>query len=266
MAVTLEFECEVSLRGLRQALSAVVVHAEPTKSGDEVSPLCRLRLVFARDEILVMASNSLTTAMASVDIDDGTDTRRERFAADDGEYVLDLDPGVARKILQQFKVARPTADAAAGILVHGNGFVSIEDRDGLLPGMLSRYPHLSLSDSFPDVRRVLREAAAQASGASGAKALIAESKALRMFAAAPVQYGRPLTFEAVGRSGQRGWWVWCGPHFQGLISSVDPGGDSLARRDSERMGHLRRVGLGPDPVAEAEAALGGADVTNLAGV
>lgn len=68
------------------------------------------------------------------------------------------------------------------------------------------------------------------------------------------------------RGGQRGWWVWCGKSFQGLIESVDPGGDSLNRRDAERMGHLRRLGLGPDPVAEAEAALGGADASNLAGV
>lgn len=269
MAVTLDFEVETSLRSLRAALTSVVPHAEPTKSGDEVSPLCRVRFVFGRSEVLVMASNSLTTAMAAVEIEDGTDTRRERFAVDDAPYVMDVDPGVVRKVLQQFKVARPSADAEdapAGIIVRADGKFEVEDRDGLIPGMLSRYPHLALHDGFPDVQGILAEAARLASASPAPKPLIGEAKALRLFAHASVAYGKALTFEQMGRGGQRGWFAWCGPSFSGVLSSFDPGGDSLARRDSERRMHLQRLGLGPSPVEEAAAALGADVAPETAGV
>ena len=245
MAVTLDFEVETSLRLLRAALTSVVPHSEPTKNGDEVSPLCRVRLSFGRDEILVMATNSATSALAAVPIDEGTDTRRERFAVDDGPYIVDVGPDVVRRILQQFKVSRPTADAedaSAGLVVRGDGFLEVEDRDGLIPGMLSRYPHLATSDSFPDVPTALNQAAAQAMAGSGARALIAEPKVMRLFAHAGVAYGRPVRHEPIGSTGTRGWWVWCGPKFQGTLSSEDSAGDTLARAQAERREHFERLG------------------------
>lgn len=261
MAVTLDFEVETSLRALRAALTSVVPHSEPTKTQDEVSPLCRVRLVFGRDEVHVMATNSLTSALAAVPIDDGTDTRRERFAPEDAPYVLDVDPGVVRRILQSFKVARPSADAEdapAGIIIRGDGMFEIEDRDGLIPGMLSRYPHLATSDSFPDVRAALSQAAAQAMASAAARSLIVEPKVMRLFAHAGVAYGRPVRHEPIGSAGTRGWWVWCGPKFMGTLSSDDPAGDTIARAQAERREHFERLGLGPkrDPLDLAAAELG----------
>lgn len=264
MAVTLEFEVEASMRLLRAALTATIVHAEPTKTGDEVSPLCRVRLIFGKAEILVAASNSTTTALAAVPIDDGTDTRRERFAVDDAPYIVDVGPGEVRDILQQFKCARPSADAedaAAGLRVTGDGFFWVQDRDGLIPGKMTRYPHLSTSDTFPDVLAVLKQAMGQASSSATPKPLIAEAGPLKLFAAASVAYGRPITCEPIGAGGSRGWLVWCGPAFVGLLSSDDPGGDSLARRQAERRAHLERLGLGPtrDPLELAATEIGALD-------
>ena len=260
MGVTLECEVEVSMRQLRAALSSVVPHSEPTKTGDEVSPLARVRLVLGRDELQVIASCAATSALAAVDIE--MDSRAERFAPDDGEFALDLSPDIVRKMLQQFKVSRPGADAEdplAAVIVSNSGYVELEDRDGLIPGMRSRYPHLALSDSFPDVAAALKRAAGGAMSEVGARALIVDPKVMRLFAHAGVAYGRPVRHEPIGTAGTRGWWVWCGPRFTGLLSSDDPGSDSLARAEAERRIHFERLGLAPKldalDLAAAELAL-----------
>ncbi len=253
VAVTIECEVEFSMRMFRAALSSVVPHAEPTKTGDEVSPLARVRLVLGRDELLVMATCTSTTALAAVDIE--SDSRSERFAADDGAFSLDLSTDIVRKILQGFKVGRVTADAEdplAGLIVSTKGFVELEDRDGLIPGMRSRYPHLALSDSFPDVPALLARALGEASASPQAKPLIVEAKPLRLFAHASVAYGRPLTGEPVGAAGSRGWLIWCGPGFIGTLSSEDPGGESLGRRNAERRAHLERLGLAAPRVVDLD--------------
>ena len=58
MTVTTKCTLTVSLRELRQAVTAVVPHAEPTKSGDEISKLSRIRLTAGTGELLVMAACS----------------------------------------------------------------------------------------------------------------------------------------------------------------------------------------------------------------
>ena len=247
MAVTLECELVVGLRALRQAIAAVVPHAEPTKTGDEISKLSRVRITAGKDELLVMATNSVTVAMAAVEIEE--DSRSERFAADDGIFSIDAMPGHIRSILASFKVSRPTADADevyAQVQISGQQ-VKVLDTAGMLPGMPPgfeiTFPTLGLADGFPDIPGILQRTFSSAMGSPGVKPLISEAKPLALFRHAAVAYGQALTFEPTGTAESRGWAVWCGSQFAGLISSTDPSGNSLGHRDQERQTILRRLGL-----------------------
>ena len=61
-------------------IAAVVVHAEPTKTGDEVSALSRVRIIAGASELFVVATNLTTSALAALTIVE--DSRAERFGAD----------------------------------------------------------------------------------------------------------------------------------------------------------------------------------------
>lgn len=243
MAVTLECTLTVSLRELRQAIASVVVHAEPTKTGDEISKLSRVRVTAGKDELLFAATNTVTTALAAVTIDE--DSRAQRFAADDGVFSVDVMPGALRGILTTFKVGRTTADAedAYAEVKLTSDWLTLTDTDGLLPGMSTTLPLIGLSDSFPDVIGVLGRTFGSAMGTPQAKPLISEAKPLALFRHAATAYQAALTFEPTGTAESRGFAVWCGPLFQGLISSSDPSGNSLGHRDTERQTILRRLGL-----------------------
>lgn len=243
MSVTIECTIEVSMRRLRAALTAVVPHAEPTKNGDDPSPLSRVRIVLGRSELQFMAASSPTAALAAVGIE--SDSRRERFAVDDGPMVIDVEPGIVRKLLQQFKAPKSDAngtDPIAVLTVGSDGFWDIQDQDGLIPGMEARYPYLESTDRFPDVAAMIGRALAEASSSPARRNLVADEKTLRLFAHAPAAYGRLLTCEPLGEQ-RRGWVVWCGPSFIGLLSSDTGGEDSLGRRDADRHMHMVRFGL-----------------------
>ena len=243
MAVTLECTLTVSLRQLRAAVKAVVPHCEPTKTGDEISQLARVRLTAGKNELLVSATNTKTTARAAVEIDE--DSRDERFAADDGVFSVDVAPGILRTALAAFKVGAAKADGEDSYaeVVLTPAHIAITDVDALLPGLSMVIPALDLVDGFPDIAGILQRAFGSASGSPQAKPLIADKGPLALFQHAAGAYGRPLTFEATGTAESRGFAVWCGPQFAGLLSSEDPSGESLGRRDAERHTHLKRLGL-----------------------
>lgn len=245
MTVTLDCTLVVSLRELRQAIASVVMHAEPTKTGDEISKLSRVRITAGQSEMLLAATNTTTTttALAAVTIDE--DSRAERFAADDGVFSVDVLPGALRGLLQTFRVDRPTADAedAYAEVKLTDSRLTLTDVNALLPGMSTTLPLLDLTDSFPDVVGILSRTFASASASPQAKPLVSEAKPLALFRHAATAYSQPLTFEATGTVESRGWAVWCGPQFSGLISSTDPSGNSLGRRDQDRHAHFTRLGI-----------------------
>ena len=84
---------------------------------------------------------------------------------------------------------------------------------------------------------------ASASGSPKVKPLIVDASPVGLFRHAAKAYGRPLTWEPTGTADSPGWVVWCGPQFIGLFSSVDPSGETLGRRNSERNEHLKRLVL-----------------------
>lgn len=243
MAATSTCTIEVPLIDFRRAVAAVKPHAERAKSGDEISALSRVRFVAAKDELYVVATNGVTAAMAAVEILD--DSRKERFAKDDGHFAVDISPVLVSDLRQGLRMQRGDfeEDDQVARLTFTDDDVTVQDVSGLWPGSETKRPTLAYSADYPDVVKIL----GQAMGAAGeaVKPLTNQGGTFRLFMPAAAQYGRPLQFEASGPSTSRGFIVWCGPRFIGSVSSGHDDDDSLARRQSERRAHIERLGLAP---------------------
>jgi hypothetical protein len=251
MATSTEVTLELSLPEFRKAVAAVTPHAEPTKTGDEINHMSRVRLTAAKSELLLAAGNSITTALAAVPIEE--DSRAERFAADDGVFDVDVTPGFLRGVLQAFKVAGDSADGQDQFaqLTFTTDSITITDVSGLFPGRTWTEPVLPRSTQFPGIVGILSEALAQVGTSQVAKPLITSHPALGLFRSAGEAYRRPLSFEGTGPAEARGFVVLCGSQFIGSVSSRHNDDDSLARRDAERHRHLVRLGLAKERVEAA---------------
>jgi hypothetical protein len=243
MATSTEVTMTVALPELRKALTSVIVHAEPTKTGDEINHLSRVRLAAAKDELHVVATNSTTSALAAVAIEE--DSRKERIASDDGSFEVDLAPGPLRNILQAFKVSADSASAESQWceLVFSLDFVTITDTSALFPGLSLRIPVMPRSDQFPPVRDVLKQALAGVGTTQVAKPLVGNGVALALFRRAAQAYNRQVEFLGTGTEDSRGFVVLVGSQFIGAVSSRHNDDNSLAARDAERHKHLVRLGL-----------------------
>jgi hypothetical protein len=245
MTTTIDLTIEVPLADLRNAITAVVVHAEPTKAGDEVTAYQRVRLTAGKDELLVAATSGTTAALAAVPILE--DSRKVRFSVDDGAFHVDLSPGLTRSIVRQFHVGPVGVDANHDVarLDFTVNDVTVTDVSGLWPGLALTLPTLPFASDYPDVHGILGKAFGAAGEAQAAKPLVAQAGLIALFRHAGTAYGRPLQFEASGPATARGFIVWCGPQFVGSVSSQHNDDDSLAKRQSERRAHLERLGLQP---------------------
>jgi len=238
---------EVALTPLRQALAAVVVHAEPSKTGEDVSEMSRVRLWAGKDELCVLAcSEAGTAAMGSVKID--TDSRTERFDSDQTPLCVDITPGAARILLRDFKASGPgiTADQDMVALTITETRITVADASGLLKdswGLEVSQRLLAYSSDYPDVQKTLSDALARAGEAQAAKPLVTSGRLWALFRHAATAYDRPLRAEGSGGSDMRGFVVICGPSFIGAVSSRHNDDDSLAKAQSERRAHLERLGL-----------------------
>ncbi len=248
MAVTFDATLQVGMRELLAAFKAVVPHAEPTKNGDEVSPNSRVRIVADKDEVHLLATCTITSAMASVGIVKGGDSRLERFAPDDGPLIVDVAPWAIRKLVQQFKAKKAGADAEPqwgelfiGPSDDGLDIVRLTDRTALFAGMRSEMPQIELASDFPDVVKAVSKALEAAAG--DMKPLVVKSGPLGLFQHAGLAYGEPLQYEPTGSGESRGFLVICGEKFIGTISSGHNDDDSLKRRGSQRRKHMERLGL-----------------------
>ena len=245
MATASECTLKVPLVSFRNAIASVVVHAEPTKTGDEANGLSRVRLVAGKSELFVVACNNTTPALASVRIVE--DSRAERFAKDDGEFSVDIAPGLAKDLRRMLYPMRDDVDASQQIaeLHITTEKITATDVSGLWPGSAVIKPLLPFSTEYPDVVAILAKALGAAGEAQTAKPLVTAGGPLGLFRHAATAYDRPLQFEGTGPATSRGFIVWCGPEFIGSVSSAHNDDNSLARRDAERRAHLERLGLQP---------------------
>jgi len=248
VTVTIGCEIEVSISALHNAIKAVLPHCEKPKLSDDLAVMARVRLIAAKDELLIAATNGRTSALAAVEILE--DDRRERFAVEDGPLIMDIHPKMLRGIRDGITSQHVEGDLVGearltivGPTTEGQpGKLTALDIGGLWIGSETTRPLLPLADGFPDVVGLLSKALGAAEGTY--KPLVSEGADLTAFAAAASAYALPLQAEPVGQAGQRGWIVMCGPDFAGSLMGMFGDDDSLKRRDAYRRKHLERLGLG----------------------
>lgn len=240
----------VSTRDLRDAVRAVRVHADHTKTGGEGDGAChRVRFSFGRTELVVMATCIVTTAVATVDLltDEGQPIRDALDLADDNgkipaTTIIDVVPAKAALMLQAFKVARHDPDGVAQLLrfdVLEDG-VEVTDVSGLFAGDAYVMQGAGKGAAFPDVWSIV-QSALQATGTEPSpKPLTAPGVHVSRFQIASRVYETPLTISPTGTPESRGFLVECGPKFLGVISSSHNDDDSLGKRDAARRRWLHR--------------------------
>lgn len=240
----------VPLPALRQALKAVLPHAEPTKVGDEVTAFQRVRLSADKSELFVMATSGATSALAAVPIETGSDSRDQRFAAWDGPFEIDLSPSTVKRIRTVWPCREANADGEFDVvqLDMTTDALMVSDASGLfveILGQAYRVSTLPYSTDYPDLRTALAKALGAAGESQAAKPLVGHGGVFALFNHAATAYKQPLQYEATGSKESRGFIVWCGPAFIGAVSSQHNDDNSLAKRDAYRRAHLERLGLQP---------------------
>jgi hypothetical protein len=239
VTVTLDAAITVATSDLRNALRAVLPHAEPNKTGDNDAEH-RLRLVFDKAHVNVMAANGATAALAIVSIED--DDRQERFAADDGPIVIDLTPRQGRHVLWAFKAKPADPEELERLRFNiGRAELTLTDDGGLFSGESIAFPATDPSDSFPDVAGILARAIAGVGASPVGKTLVQDGATLALFKDASRVYGQPLVISATGTPESRGWCVECGESFVGAVSSKHNDDDSLRKREAWHRGWLERL-------------------------
>lgn len=239
MTTTVQAEITVPTDEIRDALRAVLPHANKLITDDHEAEH-RVRFVFGTDHVFAVASNGQTTALAKVATVE--DSRKERFAVDDGPLVVDLTPRRVRLMLQQFK-SKPS-DPEVGQLMEfavdaEKESISVADIGGLWSaGEVQRYPLEEPAEAFPDVMAIVSRALAGVGTSPIGKALVSDGKVLALFQSASRVYGQPLQVEGTGTPQSRGFVVSCGPDFLGTVRSGHADDDSLKKRERDRRSWL----------------------------
>lgn len=266
MTVTTECTLTVGIADLQHAIAAVAPHAEKPKQGDEQPLTCRVRLTAGKDHLTVSATDSRTSAIAWVVI--LGDSRKGKFAPDDGGFVVDLLPKHARAIAESQTPNRLEGDDLGECtLTLGLDEVTITDRSGKYPGVSHTVVPVEQEATstlpgtedmgYPPVERLIGQAFSRAYGTH--KVLLPPTGMLARFEAAAREYGEPLVIEPVGDADATAWLVWCGTRFAGQLNARAEDDQETRRRQSRRLQYLRRLGL-LTAEDEARIALGGDDV------
>jgi hypothetical protein len=241
MTVTVTADITVDTGDLRNALDAVLPHAEPNKTGD-LDAQHRVRFIADKHHIYVTASNGATAACAIVSIEE--DSRTEKFAPEDGPLRWDLTPRQGRLILQQFKAKATDPEGIEQIVcfhISVGQHIELEDAGGLFAGETVSFPYVEPTSGV-DVVAVVGRALASAGASPVGKQLVSDGQTLKLFRAASAAYGQPLVISSSGTDESRAFTVECGESFLGVISSRHHDDDSLARRQAWRLSWLERLG------------------------
>lgn len=212
----------VPTKPLRQALAAVVVHADRNA---EHSARHRVRL-YVGHELMVGATQGYTVGLATVPIADNGS----------GEVGhLDLDPQEVRDLLTLFKVSKDTEhEDVVRIRVHEETF-TCQDVSGLFAGKSVELPRATTEDMYPNIPAVLggfvRGATTKSARWDGPG--VTAGPWLAAFAAAARTYGEPVLLSPQGGDRPR-LLVTIGEHFAGLLTTSSSGEKveaEIARRD-----------------------------------
>lgn len=250
--VATEVTIRVGIADLQRAITSVVAHAEKPKQGADQPLLCRVRLIADRTELLVVASDGKTSALAAVHI--AEDDRKVRFEHYDGPFIVDLFPKQARQIADFLTPNKVDGEMQGDARLHLTlDAITITDVSGKWVDTSATVPTIEQEPTaelpgtghfgFPPLQSILAKAFAETSGTH--KPLVPEPGMLSRFEIAAKEYGREPVFEPIGDAQRRGWLVWVGSKFVGTLESRHGDDDSLKRREAFRRRHLVRLGLAP---------------------
>jgi hypothetical protein len=221
----------------RAAMAAVYAHRSRSKDSDK-EPLYRVRLTFARQNLFVSATNTVTTGLARVPyLSDSRDTAlgSGQWDPDDQPFSVDLTPRRAHDLQSLFPTSK---DAEMNQLVaidvdHEDNVLDFTDIGGLLSaGESHRYPFEDPDPQMPDVLAITASALAAAQGATArGSELVQDGRVMGLFEAASRAYMAPMRLQKTGSADSRGWLAEIGRYFVGTVSS-DHGGDDMGKRQS----------------------------------
>jgi len=260
MTVTLEGSVQVDRGELRAALKAVRPHAGPNRRGDEVLPLHRVRLHIGAGRVHVLAASGASMAVAYVGI--LADTRPHPEHADDGPYLVDLDPNFVDYVLKVFpaRKLRKDADPQDGRIEIKFGTHEVEFEEGpggLYEGQRIGFPIADPNSQFPDVRALVGRAVRERGETTQAKPLVVGGAILQLWHHAGQAYGQPVRISGSGDVTSPTYVVEVGGLFVGTFGSRP--GDDIARKQQSvwAQGWLEDLPtVDEDALAEAERLLG----------
>ncbi|GAA1722239.1 DNA translocase FtsK [Dietzia cercidiphylli] len=200
-----------SWEGLRRALTSVLPHVDRKDSSEALSRV-RLDVTAGSDVALVWATNLVTSAVA----------RTPLLSPSDESALLELEPGIVKKILTMFPEVRDSIVAPERVLTitqPRERLIQIEDTSGLFAGQEITVPlPARTSDRFPDVPFLLASHIDRPPASKPSQWL--DSSDLGRFAAATRSYDEQIVLTE--REGSDDAFVSVGAWFAGTLARFEP--------------------------------------------
>lgn len=260
MSATSECTLTVGIGDLQRAIASVVCHAEKAKPGDEQPILCRVRVTAGKEYLTIAAADGRTSGLAWVRII--ADDRKGKWSKGDGPFIVDLYPKQARQIAAAMTPIRDEGNDYGDASLHLTlDDVTITDLSGKYPDTSTTVPTIEQEATmtldgteqhgYPDLLKVIGSSFSRAAGTF--KPMQPPPGAGSRFEVAAREYSARLVYEPVGDAADRAWLVWLrDAPFAGMFVQPFEDDEDIRRRASERLTHLRRLGL---LTAEDEARL-----------
>lgn len=200
-----------SWEGLRRALTAVLPHVDRKDSSEALSRV-RLDVSAGSEFALVWATNLVTSAVA----------RTPLLSPSDESALLELEPGIVKKILVMFPEVRDSIVSPERVLTvtqPRERLIQIEDTSGLFAGQEITVPlPARTSDRFPDVPFLLASHIERPPASKPSQWL--DSTDLGRFAAATRSYDEQIVLSE--REGSDDAFVSVGAWFAGTLARFEP--------------------------------------------
>jgi DNA polymerase III beta subunit, central domain len=229
---TVRTEIGVGTADLRNALRAVAAHASLDK---ETPVLQRVRLHIQRDNILAVATNRYTLAVAACSI-------WENVYTDNG-VIVDLSLMQVGEILAMFKSKAEKDDDAGDDDLRirlTDRYITMTDTAGLFPGKEVTWPRLATEEQFPDLLALMGGFHAKA-GTGAAYSLHTSGRLLALFKVASAVYNAPVTIMPTQTEGGA-MVLSIGESFVGALMPIKPSDEQVIEHAAWREAWDRRLG------------------------
>ena len=227
-------EITVSTSDLRNALRAVVPHVGPAV---DVEILQRVRLHIRDGNIMVVATNRYTVALALVSIWSPPAEQPE------GEVIVDITPRQVTELLTMFKAPKKADDDTGDDdlrLRITDRFLVVTDTAGFFPGKEVTWPRVANEDGYPDLPTMVGRLLTTA-GSSSASTMHTNGVLMSLFGPAAKVYDSHVTIEPT--SEQHGaLFISIGESFLGALMPIKVADDTIREMADYRRAWDTRLG------------------------